>query len=74
MEDTNKTDGKTSTESVGVTETQVEQLNKLEAEMMACYNGWDGAIKNKAQPVSIQDLEYWAGVCRNLALDLKEAN
>ena len=57
------TDGKTS-----------QELKKIEAEMMACYNGWDGAIKNKQQPVTIQDLEYWAGVCRNLAMDSENEN
>lgn len=37
-----------------------QKLKEIEGEITACFNGWDGAIKNKAQPVTIQDLDYWA--------------
>lgn len=39
---------------------EIQNLREIEAEISACFNGWDGAIKNKQQPVPIQDLDDWS--------------
>ena len=40
--------------------TTIQILKEVEAEIRACFNDWDEAIKNGKQPVPIQDLDYWA--------------
>ena len=38
----------------------LQSIREVEAEIKACFDGWDGAIKNEQQPVPIQDLDYWS--------------
>lgn len=38
----------------------IQAVKEIEGEIRACFDGWDGAIKNKAQPVPVQDLDYWS--------------
>lgn len=77
MKRNTKTEGKTSTESVGVTETHnlktasLIGLKVIEKEMVKKFNQWDEKIKAKQQPVSIQDLDYWQCVLR---IYLREVN
>jgi len=40
-------------------ETQVKRLTNLAGEMANAFNLWDERIKNKQQPIPIQDLDYW---------------
>jgi len=37
-----------------------QAIREVEGEIRACFDGWDGAIKNKHQPVPIQDLDFWS--------------
>ena len=38
----------------------IQKIREIEGEIRACFDGWDMAIKNKAQPVPIQDLDFWS--------------
>ena len=45
-------------------ETIRNTLEALAQEMDRSFDNWDKAIKNKQQPVTIQDLDFWRTVIR----------
>lgn len=41
-------------------ENATQRLRFIEGEIRACFDCWDGAIKNGQHPVAIQDLDFWS--------------
>lgn len=50
----------------------LETLSKIASEIGERFEKWDNAIKNKQQPVAVQDLDFWKTMIEGAVKVLKE--
>lgn len=50
----------------------IQSLRRLNQELRKWFTKWDECIDNGAQPVAIQDIEYWMTRTEEIIKDLED--